>query len=312
MNREQKIIRASWWAVIINAILAAMKLTVGFISGSYAVIADGIDSATDIVTSLVVLLAARIINKPPNIRYAYGYQKADTLAAKILSFVIFFAGAQLAWSTVQALIQGTVMKTPTNMAIWVTLISIAGKLLLTSLLQRTGKKVESPMLTANARNMRNDILISLSVLASLIFTLLLKQPLIDRFIALIISVFIMVSAFKIFMKTNIDLMDGIDDPELYKALFEAVRKVKGAFNPHRVRARKIGNHYMVNLDIEVNAFLSIKEAHDIARKVEESIKANLNNVYDVMVHVEPLGNKEEDEKFGLTESDIKQENKEND
>ncbi len=312
MSRETKIIRASWWAVIINALLAVMKLTVGFISGSYAVIADGIDSATDIITSLVVLLAARIINKPPDIRFAYGYQKADTVAAKVLSFVVFFAGAQLAWSTIQALIRATVMDTPSTMAIWVTMVSIVGKLLLTTLLNRTGKKVDSPMLMANARNMRNDILISLSVLASLVFTLLLKQPLIDRGIALIISGFIMVSAFKIFMKTNIDLMDGIDDPELYKALFEAVRKVKGACNPHRVRARKIGNHYMVNLDIEVNAFLSIKEAHDIAREVEKSIKSNLHNVYDVMVHVEPLGNKEEDEKFGLTESDINLDNKNND
>ena len=312
MSRETNIIRASWWAVIINALLAVMKLTVGFISGSYAVIADGIDSATDIITSLVVLLAARIINKPPDIRFAYGYQKADTVAAKVLSFVVFFAGAQLAWSTIQALIRATVMDTPSTMAIWVTMVSIVGKLLLTTLLNRTGKKVDSPMLMANARNMRNDILISLSVLASLVFTLLLKQPLIDRGIALIISGFIMVSAFKIFMKTNIDLMDGIDDPELYKALFEAVRKVKGACNPHRVRARKIGNHYMVNLDIEVNAFLSIKEAHDIAREVEKSIKSNLHNVYDVMVHVEPLGNKEEDEKFGLTESDINLDNKNND
>jgi len=312
MNREQKIIRASWWAVIINAILATMKLTVGFISGSYAVVADGIDSATDIVSSFVVLLAARIINKPPNIRYAYGYQKADTVAAKILSFVIFFAGAQLAWSTIRALIRNTAMETPSSLAIWVTLISIAGKFLLTALLQRTGKKVDSPMLIANARNMRNDILISFSVLASLVFTLLLNQPLIDRIIALIISGFIMVSAFRIFMKTNIDLMDGIEDTALYKELFEAVKQVKGAYNPHRVRARKIGNHYMINLDIEVNAFLSIKEAHDIAKNVEESIKSNLHNVYDVMVHVEPLGNKEEDEKFGLTESDINQEKTEHD
>ena len=304
MNRERKIIRASWWAVILNAILAALKLTVGFISGSYAVIADGIDSATDIASSLVVLLAARIINKPPNIKFAYGYQKADTVAAKILSFVIFFAGAQLAWSTVHLLLNEVERETPSSLAIWVTVISIGGKLVLTSLLQRTGKKVESPMLIANARNMRNDIFISLSVLVSLVFTLWLDQPLIDRFIALIISGFIMVSAFKIFMKSNVDLMDGIDDPGLYKELFEAVRQVEGAHNPHRVRARKIGYHHMINLDIEVNGFLSIKEAHDIARKVEESIKSNLRNVYDVMVHVEPLGNEEEDEKFGLTETDI--------
>jgi len=304
MNREGKIIRASWWAVILNAVLAALKLSVGFISGSYAVIADGIDSATDIASSVVVLLAARIINKPPDIKFAYGYQKADTVAAKILSFVIFFAGAQLAWSTIQLLLREEVRETPSSLAVWVTVISIGGKLVLTYLLQRTGKKVESPMLIANARNMRNDIFISLSVLVSLVFTLWLDQPLIDRIIALIISGFIMVSAFKIFIKSNVDLMDGIDDPGLYKELFEAVRQVEGAFNPHRVRARKIGYHYMVNLDIEVNGFLSIKEAHDIAKKVEESIKLNLRNVYDVMVHVEPLGNEEEDEKFGLTETDI--------
>ncbi len=307
MNREKKIIQASWWAVTINALLAALKLTIGFISGSYAVIADGIDSATDIITSLVVLLAARIINKPPNIRYAYGYQKADTVAAKILSFVIFFAGAQLAWSSVQVLLQEAGTETPSILAIWVTLISIAGKLVLTTLLHRTGKKVESPMLIANARNMRNDILISISVLISLIFTLWLDKPLIDRIIALIISGIIMVSAFKIFMKSNIDLMDGIDDPGLYKELFEAVRQVQGANNPHRVRARKIGYHYMINLDIEVNGFLTVKEAHDIARRVEKSIKSNLRNVYDVMVHVEPLGNREEDEKYGITETDINHE-----
>ena len=107
------------------------------------------------------------------------------------------------------------------------------------------------------------------------------------------------------MKTNIDLMDGIDDTGLYNQLFEAVRMVEGAENPHRVRARKIGYHYMVNLDIEVNSFLSVKEAHEIARNVENSIKANLPNIYDVMVHVEPLGNEEEDEKYGITESEIK-------
>ena len=166
------------------------------------------------------------------------------------------------------------------------------------------------MLTANARNMRNDILISLSVLLSLVFTIWFDQPLIDRIIALIISVFIMVSAFKIFMKSNIDLMDGIDDPGLYKDLFEAVRQVEGAHNPHRVRARKIGYHYMINLDIEVNGFLSVREAHEIARKVEKSIKSNLRNVYDVMVHVEPVGNEEVDEKLGVSETDIDHENNE--
>ena len=310
MNREQTIIRASWWAITGNALLAFLKLGTGFISGSYAVIADGIDSVSDIVSSVVILVAARIISRPPNIKFPYGYKKADTIATKVLSFMIFFAGAQLALSTVRILITGVTLETPGRLAIWVTLVSIIGKLFLALLLFKTGKKVESTMLTANARNMRNDILLSLSVLASLIFTSILKEPIIDRIIALLISVFIMYEGFRIFMKSNIDLMDGIDNTEVYNRLFDSVHSVKGAHNPHRVRARKIGHYYMINLDIEVDPELPVKEAHDIAKNVENSIKANLRNIYDVMVHIEPLGNLEEDEKYGITETDIHQQNDE--
>ena len=309
MKREQKIIRASLWAIIGNALLAFLKLGAGFISGSFAVIADGIDSVSDIISSVVVMVAARIISRPPNVKFPYGYKKADTIAAKVLSFVIFFAGAQLAYSTVTILISGGTIETPGTLAIWVTLVSIAGKLLLSLFLFRTGRNVDSPMLIANARNMRNDILLSLSVLASLLFTVLLQQPLIDRIIAILISIFIMYEGFRIFMKSNIDLMDGIDDTEVYCQLFESVRSVKGAHNPHRVRARKIGHYYMVNLDIEVDPNIPVKEAHDIAKNVENSIKANQRNIYDIMVHVEPLGNKEEDEKYGITETEINKQNR---
>jgi cation diffusion facilitator family transporter len=309
MTREQKIIRASWWAITGNALLAFLKLLAGFISGSYAVIADGIDSLSDIVSSVVVLIAARVIAKPPNVKFPYGYKKADTVATKVLSFMIFFAGAQLAYSTIRILISGSIMETPGRLAIWVTLISILGKFFLTVLLFRTGRKVESTMLIANARNMRNDILLSLSVLASLLFTLILEEPLIDRVIAIAISIFIMYSGFRIFMKSNIDLMDGIDNMEVYDKLFESVHSVEGAHNPHRVRARKIGHYYMINLDIEVDPDLPVREAHDIAKNVENSIKSNLRNIYDVMVHVEPLGNLEEDEKYGITETEIHRQNK---
>lgn len=304
MQREKEIIRVSWLAIVGNGLLALLKLVVGFVSGSYAVIADGIDSASDIASSLVVLLAAMIITRPPNVKYPYGYKKADTVATRVLAFVIFFAGAQLAYSTIRILAGDAVMETPTLLAVWITLISIGGKLALTLVLFRTGRKVDSPMLTANAKNMRNDILISFSVLISLLFTILMQEPLIDRIIALAISVFIMYEAAKIYLKSNVDLMDGIDNTEVYCNLFEAVKMVQEAHNPHRVRARKIGSYYMINLDIEVDPDLSVKEAHEIARNVENSIKGNLKNIYDVMVHVEPLGNLEEDEQFGIKESDI--------
>lgn len=305
MEREKRIIRTAWWAIFGNAILALLKLIIGFFSGSYAVIADGIDSVTDVGSSLIVLLAARVISRPPNIRFPYGYRKADTIAAKVLSFIIFFAGAQLAYSTIRFLATQSPVDTPSTLAIWVTILSIAGKGILAITLITNGRKADSPMLLANGRNMRNDILISVSVLVSLLFSILQQKPIADLIIALAISAFIMIEAVKIFMKSNIDLMDGIDDPDLYSRLFDAVKDVEGAHHPHRVRARKIGSYYMVNLDIEVNPDLSVKAAHEIARNVENSIKSSLKNIYDVMVHVEPLGNREADEKYGISESELK-------
>ena len=114
----------------------------------------------------------------------------------------------------------------------------------------------------------------------------------------------MFEAVRIFMKSNVELMDGIDDPKLYEKLFECIRNVEGAHHPHRTRARKIGSHYMINLDIEVDPALTVLEAHEIAKNVEDSIKQNIENVYDVMIHVEPKGNLEQDEKFGISEEDI--------
>lgn len=304
MTREQKIIRGSWWGIGVNALLALLKITAGLLSGSYAVVADGIDSATDVASSLAVLLAARIISRPPNIKFPYGYKKIDQVVTKGLSFLIFFAGAQLAFSTMRGLVTGAEPGIPSSLAIWITVISIIAKFVLALFLFRIASRVDSPMLKAIAKNMRNDILISFSVLASLLFTLFLGQPLIDRIIALLVSLFIMVEAFRIFMKSNIDLMDGIDDTAVYQRLFESVRQVKGAFNPHRVRARKIGHYYMVNLDIEVEPDLPVKNAHSIAQEVERSIRSNVRYIYDVMVHVEPLGNLEKDEKYGITEEEL--------
>jgi cation diffusion facilitator family transporter len=304
-DRNKIIIRVSWITIIGNAILAAVKLLSGFLFNSYAVIGDGIDSTTDIASSVVVLIAARIISRPPNIKFPYGYQKADTIATKVLSFIIFAAGAQLVISALRILIKAQPTEIPSTLAIYVTVFSIVGKLVLSINLFRKGKKIESKMLIANGINMRNDIFISVAVLLGLIFTLIFAMPLIDKIVALLLGVFIMYEAFRMFLKTNVELMDGIDDTQLYCQLFDAVNMVKGAHNPHRVRARKIGSYYMVNLDIEVEPDLTVREAHEIAKLVENSIKSNLKNIYDVMIHVEPRGNLERDEKFGIRESDVK-------
>jgi len=292
--------KASVIALVGNAALAAAKLTVGAISGSLAVLGDGIDSSTDVVIAIVTLFTARVVDKPGDREHPYGHARAETMATTILSFVVFFAGAQLFARTAKALLSGEAAAMPSRIAIYVTVASILGKLALSWSQFHYGKKAGSAMLVANGKNMRSDVVISASVLAGLAFTYILGLPILDRVAALLVSIWIVKVAVGIFLETNTELMDGVSDGELYSSLFAAVSSVPGAGNPHRARIRHHGALLIIDLDIEVDRELSVGQAHRIAIQVESAIKASMADVYDVIVHVEPAGNSEEGERYGLT------------
>jgi cation diffusion facilitator family transporter len=207
-------------------------------------------------------------------------------------------------TSIQKIIRPENTELPSPVAIWVTVVSIAGKLLLSLYQFRQGKKVDSSMLIANAINMRNDVIISGGVLLGLGFTFILQLPVLDPLVALLISIYIIYSAIGIFKKANIVLMDGISDTSIYEKIIKAVENVPGANNPHRIRSSQIGNMYNIVLDIETDGAITLTEAHHIAQKVEESIKKSVENVYDIVVHVEPEGNKHCEEKYGVSKENI--------
>jgi cation diffusion facilitator family transporter len=303
-DRLQQIRMASWVGIVANAILAVFKIAVGFIAGSLAVIGDGIDTLSDVLTYVITLFTGRIISKPPDSKYPYGYRKAETISTKVLSFIIFFAGAQLLIATAGRIISGEPRPMPDIIAIYVTILSIAGKAILAVWQFRMGKKAESAMIIANAKNMRNDILISGSVLVGLAFTFILEMPVLDIITAMLVSLWIMKVAFNIFQESNMELMDGVTDTEVYFRIFKAVEAVEGAHNPHRIRVRHLSNMMLVAMDIEVDQSITVMEAHEIAKKVENKLKEEIPNIYDVLIHIEPLGNVEKDEAFGISEKNI--------
>lgn len=299
ISKEKVLIRTSWVSTIGNAVLSVSKIAVGLIAGSLAVLGDGLDSATDVVISIVMVFTAGIMTRPPSRKYAYGYGKAEGIATKVLSLIVFIAGIQMLISSVEAIFSAEPREMPTMTAIYVTVFSIAGKLALAWYQFRQGKRIGSSMLTANAKNMRNDVIISVGVLLGLFFTFILKMPILDAITGFIISAFIIKTGVEIFMDSNAELMDGVKDESVYKKIFAAVEQVPGAQNPHRVRSRLLNGMYEIVLDIEADGSITLDQAHEIAQQVEESIKSEVDNVYDIVIHVEPLGKCHADEKFGL-------------
>ena len=246
------------------------------------------------------------MSKPPDREHPYGHQRAETIATVLLAFIIFFAGAQLLINTVPAIFSKEETDLPSAIAIYIALISILGKLFLAFYQYKIGKLTQSSMLIANSKNMKNDILISVGVLFGLLFTFLLKLPVFDFITAIIIALWIIKEAYEIVIESNMELMDGVEDTSIYQEVFDAIDQIEGVYNPHRTRIRKMSNLYIIDTDIEVDQNLTVLEAHKIAMKVEKIIKEKIQDVYDVIVHVEPLGNIEHNESYGLSQKMLRE------
>jgi cation diffusion facilitator family transporter len=300
LNKARLIHAASLTALFGNTALAVVKIATGIYAGSLAVIGDGIDSSMDVLIAIMSLIVARIISRPADETHPWGHGRAETVATALLACILFFAGAQLILNSGRDIISGVQREVPSMPALVVTVISIVGKLLLAWSQYMFGKKADSPMLKANAKNMSADVLLSAGVLIGLALSLLFNIGVIDLWAAALVGLWVIKSALDIFWEANAELMDGGSDRAYYQEVFEAVNSVEEAGNPHRVRMRRIAGLWDIDIDIEVPPNKTVTEAHWIAFKVEKAIKARIENIYDIMVHVEPAGNME-NEGFGLSE-----------
>ena len=302
-DKTKYIRNAALIAIVGNAILAVLKITAGIFSKSGALVGDGIDSSTDVLISIITLFVVKIISKPADKNHPWGHGRAETVTTVLLAFIIFFAGAQLIFSSVSSLISGGQQIASSAAAIIAALISITGKVLLAWCQHILGKRADSAMIKANAQNMASDVLISSGVLAGLIISALTGSAYADTIIAILIGAWIIKTAIGIFLESNLELMDGNNDKKPYLIIIEAVNAVEGASNPHKARMRRIAGFWDIDLDIDVDPQISVIEAHEIAIKVEQEIKLRLENVFDVMIHIEPCGD-DTDEAYGLSEEEM--------
>ncbi|MDR2889007.1 MAG: cation diffusion facilitator family transporter [Lachnospiraceae bacterium] len=301
-HKKNKAIRtAAIIALSGNALLAVLKIIAGVVAGSGALLSDGIDSSADVLIGVITLAVVKVISKPADMEHPWGHGRAETVTTAFLSFMLFFMGAQLVIGTITKLFAKEPAAVPSSVAIIVALISIVGKSLLAWCQYFYGKRANSAMTKANGKNMASDVLLSLGVLVGIVISTLTGSAYADIIIGGLIGLWIIKTAVGIFLEANLELMDGNASTEPYHMIADAVNAVEGASNPHRARMRRIAGFWDIDLDIDVDPGCTVSEAHKIASMVEAEIKSRLDDVYDIMIHIEPMG-EDGDETFGLTES----------
>ena len=279
--------RVTWLSIVAELVLIALKLTVGLLGRSQALVADAAHSASDLVTDFVTLVGLRLGRAPRDREHPYGHGKFEDLAALVVGLALLGVAVLLAVDAVRSLAGD---KTPER-SLWLLAaagVSILVKEFLARLTYRVARRLSSPTLAANAAHHRSDALSSVSAFLGLgLFLVHPEFHWADGMAALVVAAFIVRSGLRIIRETGRDLVDTAPSGDRVDEIRRFVEGVDGVRALRRLRGRHYAQRLALDLDIEVDPGLTVREGHDIAERLSARIRAEFPSVYEVMVHTEP-------------------------
>jgi cation diffusion facilitator family transporter len=284
-KQERMARNVAWISAGVSGVLAILKISIGLAAHSVAVISDGFESAADFFTSGLVLVGLWVAAKPPDEDHPYGHGRFETLVGLAIGVILVATGTTI---SIRALEEHDVQRVPALFAIWPLIASIAAKLVLGAAKFSIGKRSGSSGLSADAWNDSVDVLSGIVALIAIV--LASRGPAMhsaDHYGGFLIGLIVVFLGFKVIRETALQLMDTMPDASQVAQIRAAALCVHGARAIEKCFARKTGLRYHVDLHLEVDPEMTVRESHEIAHDVKEAIKSHLDWVEDVLVHVEP-------------------------
>ncbi len=293
----KKGIISSTKGIIVNSMLALIKFITGIKGSSFALIADAVESLTDIFKSIIVILGLKIASKPRDENHPYGHGKAEPIAATIVAMGIILAALYIAYKSLVEI------RNPHTIPAWYTLIILAiviiSKETLFRYVFKVGEDIESQAVKTDAWHHRSDAITSAAAFIGISISLIGGKGYAsaDDWAAFFSSFIIAYNGIRLLIPAIGEIMDikpHTDIEDSVKSIAENVEGVKGVESCY---SRKMGFDYFVDMHILVDGKISVKEGHKIAHKVKEEIMDKDKRITDVMIHIEPEESK--DEKDGV-------------
>lgn len=292
-NQTRPIIIATWVGIVFNLLLALMKGIGGFLSGSRALLADAAHSASDIVSSVVILIAVKIANKPPDEEHPYGHGKAENIASIIVAVLLMIVGVEIIISSVKVFF-GTIPPAPGNLALLILIISIVIKEGLFQYKYRLGKKYQSPALMTDAWHHRSDSLSSLAALGGVGLAIIGEHFKLDYLVygdaiaGIVVSIIVMKVGYQLAKTSaNVALEQVLSEEEVEKYAY-TVDTIKEVKRIDQLLARTHGRYVIIDIKISVSQNLSVEEGHEIAKKTKNTLMKKHDEVENVLVHINPF------------------------
>lgn len=281
-------LRATAVGLVLNLLLAAAKLLAGVLGNTYALIADGLESLTDALSSLLVLGSLRYASRPPDENHPYGHGKAEALAALAVSCLLMALGLGVGVQAVRGIVTGSASGIPAFWTLPVLIGVVVVKETLFRLMARTGAKSGSTLVHADAWHNRADAITSLAAAIGIGVALLggPRFAIADDLAAVLASSIVLINAIMLFRQPFLELTDATAPDDLLASVRAAAGEVEGV-GVEKLRARKSGQRYFVDMHLHVAPTMKVEAAHALAGKVRAHVRERVESVADVLIHIEP-------------------------
>ena len=281
--------RVSFITIIGNVILSVVKFLAGIIAHSNAMISDAVHSASDVFSTIVVIIGIKLASKEADKEHPYGHERLECVAAIVLAMVLVITGLGIGAEALKSIVQGNYsdLQVPGILALIAAIVSIVSKEAMYWYTRYYAKKIDSSALMADAWHHRSDAFSSIGALVG-IGGARVGFPVMDSVASLVIFVFIVKAAYDIFKDAMDKMLDHSCDEETEKHIYDCVMKNEHVRGIDLLQTRIFGNKIYVDVEIQLYASYTLEEAHNIAETVHKDIEDSFPKVKHIMVHVNPV------------------------
>ncbi|PIP38583.1 MAG: cation transporter [Desulfobacterales bacterium CG23_combo_of_CG06-09_8_20_14_all_51_8] len=290
--RNRKSILVVYIGVAANFFLAALKTTIGIVGQSPALLADGINSTSDVAYGMVVSVFMRLSGKPPDEDHPYGHSQMESIAAVVVGAFVITTAIAIFWDSVNDVYQIFVEKTDFGgaslVAQWVALFTVALKILLTIWTLNIGRRTRNTAVLALGYDHRNDIFAASAASIGIFFGRM-GHPWVDPLAGAVVSLIILHTGIEILRESTADLMDTLPGKNLGEQISALVTPVPGVGKIDEIHAHRFGPYLVVNVTVCVDGRLTVTEGDQIATRIENILMDRIEFMRKVHVHYHPLG-----------------------
>ena len=286
-NTSQEAIKISRISILVNLLLSAGKLAAGLLANSGAMISDAVHSASDVFSTLVVIVGVKLSGKESDREHPYGHERMECVAAILLSGILLATGLVIGWEGIQKILsERAELRAPGILAAAAALVSILVKELLFRYVRGFARKLDSTALMAEAWHHRSDALSSIGALAGILGARA-GFPVLDPLASVVICVFIAKAAADIFRDAVDKMVDHSCDEETEDQIRLCAVEQPEVERIDLLKTREFGNRIYIEMEIAVNGDLPLRQAHEAAERVHDEIERRFPKVKHIMIHVNP-------------------------